>query len=74
MVLTIINLKLIKCDFLLDLIFFSFKKKKKKETSFPLGHLICSFEKNLEIGKIQKMQERHYLQQQLESHFWPGKR
>ena len=51
--------------------FFSFKKKKK--TSFPLGHLICSFEKNLEIGKIQKMQERHYLQQQLESHFWPGK-
>ena len=50
----------------------SFEKKKKK--CFPLGHLICSFEKILDIGKIQKMHERQYLQQQLESHFWHGKR
>ena len=49
MVLTRTNLKLIKCDFLLDFILFQFLRNNKK--SFPLWHLICSFEKNLEIKK-----------------------
>ena len=44
MVLTRINLKLIKCDFLLDFIFFSFFERNKKKY-FSLWHLICSFEK-----------------------------
>ena len=70
MVLTRINLKLIKCDFLLDFIFFS----------FFLWHLICSFKKfgDMIHEKFKKknrkmLRKRHYFQQQLESHFWPRK-
>ena len=59
---------------------------KKCGLSISLWHLICYLEKNLEIEKdmiheklkkkkkIKILKKRHYLQQQLESHFWPRKR
>ena len=63
-------------------LFIKFFNKK----CFPLWHLICSFEKQLGGRKIWSMKnlkkkknrkmlkKRYYLQQKLESNFWPGKR
>ena len=77
MVLTRINLKLIKCDFWLNFIFL----KEIIKNVFLYGILTALFfKKNSEdlihekFKKNRKMlRKRHYLQQQLESHFWLGK-
>ena len=79
MVLTRINLKLIKSDFWLDFILFHFFKEiiKKFFLYCILSALLKKFWR-YDPWKIQKnrkmLKKRHYLQQQLESHFWPEKR
>ena len=81
MVFTRINLKLIKCDFLLDFILFHFFKEIIKNV-FLYGILSALLKKKKfgdmiheKFKKKRKMlKKRHYLQQQLELHFWPKKR
>ena len=73
MILTRINLKLIKCDFLLDFIFL-----RNNKIWFSLWYLICSFKKNsrdmihekLKKKKRKMIRKRHYLQQQLAFLAW----
>ena len=76
-------ISIIKCFHWISFYFIFLRNNKK---CFPLWHLICSFEKNLEIKKDiihekfkkkknrKMLKKRHYLQQQIESHFWPRKR
>ena len=61
--------------------FFIFSKRNNKKC-FSLWYIICSFKKKFwryDPWKIKKkrkrkmLRKRHYLQQQFESHFWPGK-
>ena len=82
MVLTRINLKLIKGDFWLDFIFFHFFLKEIIKNVFLYGILSALSKKNsgdMTHEKFKKkrkrkmLKKRHYLQQQFESHFWPGK-
>ena len=80
MVLTRINLKLIKCDFWLDFIFFFIFFKEIRKNIFLYGILFAFLKKKMEIwsmknSKNKKMLKKsHYLPQQLELHFWHGKR
>ena len=81
MVLTRINLKLIKCEFWLDFIFFIFfKKYYKKNFSFMTSylHIWKIFGDWYDPWKIQKKEKcskkRNYIQQQRESQYWPRKR
>ena len=82
MVLTRINLKLIKSDFWLDFILFHFFKKEIIKNVFLYGIFSALSKKNsgdMTHEKFKKkrkrkmLKKRHYLQQQFESHFWPGK-
>ena len=82
MVLTRINLKLIKSDFWFDFILFHFFKKEIIKNVFLYGILSALSKKNsgdMTHEKFKKkrkrkmLKKRHYLQQQFESHFWPGK-
>ena len=82
MVFTRINLKLIKCDFYwISFYFIFFKEIIKNVFLYGILSALLKKKKKLEIWSMKNskkkrkmLKKRHYLQQQLELHFWHGKR